>query len=91
MSSSLFGLLWGILDNKIAWRRILKVRDVIKIVEGDGWCHVKTVGDHRQYKHPTKMTKVTIAGHPSDEMKPKTYAHVLQQAQIDRKQVRRKR
>jgi len=87
----LFWFPCSILLLKIAWRLVLKVRDVIKIVEADGWYHIKTVGDHRHYKHPTKTTKVTIAGHPSDEMKPKTYARVLEQAQIDRKQIRRKR
>ena len=81
----------GILTLKIAWRRILKVRDVIKIVEDDGWFYIGSKGDHRQYEHPTKTTKVTIAGHPSDEMHPKTYARVLQQAQIDKEQIRRKR
>jgi predicted RNA binding protein YcfA (HicA-like mRNA interferase family) len=32
----------------------MKVREVIALVEADGWVLVRTRGDHRQYKHPTK-------------------------------------
>ena len=55
----------------------MKVRDVIKLIESDGWYYVRIVGDHRHYKHNVKKGKVTIAGHPSDEMKPKTLHSVL--------------
>ena len=50
----------------------LKVRDVIRLVEEDGWILRNQQGSHRQYKHPVKPGKVTIAGHPSMEMAPKT-------------------
>jgi len=46
----------------------MKVRDIIKLIEADGWYIVVTKGSHRQYKHPKKPGRVTIAGHPSDEM-----------------------
>jgi len=39
----------------------MKVRDVIKLIEGDGWFHVRTRGSHRHYKHPVKPGLVTIA------------------------------
>jgi predicted RNA binding protein YcfA (HicA-like mRNA interferase family) len=39
-----------------------KVRDLIKLLEADGWFLVDTVGSHRQYKHPIKAGKVTVAG-----------------------------
>ena len=32
----------------------MKVRDVIKLIEKDGWYLVRTKGSHRQYKHPIK-------------------------------------
>ncbi len=41
----------------------MKVRDVIKLIEKDGWCLVVMEGSHRQYKHPTKPGRVTVAGH----------------------------
>ena len=60
----------------------MKVRDVIKLIEADGWYLVVTKGSHRQYKHPQKTGRVTIAGHPSDEMAPGTLNSVLKQAQL---------
>ncbi|HVB74221.1 MAG TPA: type II toxin-antitoxin system HicA family toxin [Ktedonobacteraceae bacterium] len=63
----------------------MKVRDVIKLVEADGWSLVKTVGSHRQYKHPTRSGRVTIAGHPADDVHPKTLASIFKQAQLKKK------
>ncbi|MDP3720436.1 MAG: type II toxin-antitoxin system HicA family toxin [Acidobacteriota bacterium] len=40
-----------------------KVREAIKLIEADGWREVATKGSHRQFKHPTKTGRVTIAGH----------------------------
>jgi predicted RNA binding protein YcfA (HicA-like mRNA interferase family) len=58
----------------------MKGRDVIRLIEGDGWFLVATRGSHRQYKHPTKLGRVTIAGKPSDDMAPGTLNSVLKQA-----------
>ena len=46
----------------------MKVRDIVKRREQDGWVHVATRGDHRQFTHPTKPGKVTVPGHPGDEI-----------------------
>lgn len=58
----------------------MKVRDVIGLIEQDGWFPVATRGSHRQYKHATKPGRVTIAGKPSDDMAPGTLNSVLKQA-----------
>jgi len=60
----------------------MKVRDVIKLVEADGWYPIVTKGSHRQYKHPTKPGRVTIAGHPSHDLTPGTLNSILKQAQV---------
>ena len=60
----------------------MKVRDVIKLLEADGWYLVTTKGSHRQYKHPAKPGRVTIAGHPRDDLAPGTLNSVLKQAQL---------
>jgi predicted RNA binding protein YcfA (HicA-like mRNA interferase family) len=60
----------------------MKVRDVIKQIEQDGWYLVKTRGSHRQYKHPTKSGKVTVPGKLSDELPPETLNSIFKQAQI---------
>jgi predicted RNA binding protein YcfA (HicA-like mRNA interferase family) len=58
----------------------MKVRDMIKIVESDGWRIVRTRGSHRQYHHDLKPGNVTIAGHPSVELGPKAQKSILKQA-----------
>lgn len=58
----------------------MKVRDILKMVEADGWQLVNQEGSHRQYKHPSKKGKVTIAGHPSVDAAPKTLKSILEQA-----------
>jgi len=60
----------------------MKVRDVIKMFEADDWYLVATRGSHRQYKHPTKPGRVTIAGHPGDDLAPGTLNSILKQAQL---------
>lgn len=58
----------------------MKVRDLIRKIEDDGWKHLKTRGSHRQYKHPSKKGRVTVPGHPGDEVHPDTLESVLTQA-----------
>ncbi len=61
----------------------MKIRDIIRRIEGDGWRLHSTVGSHRQYKHPVKKGRVTIAGHPSKDIDPKTLRSVLIQAGLN--------
>jgi predicted RNA binding protein YcfA (HicA-like mRNA interferase family) len=58
----------------------MKVRDLIKLIETNGWWQIAQRGSHRQYKHHVKPGKVTIAGAPSDDVHPKTLSSVLKQA-----------
>ena len=58
----------------------MKVSEVIHPIESDGWQLVATRGSHRQYKHPTKPGKVTIAGKPSVDVPPGTLNSILKQA-----------
>lgn len=60
----------------------MKVRDIIKMIEEDGWYHVETKGSHRQYKHRIKLGRVTIAGHPSHDLAPGTLNSILKQSQL---------
>jgi predicted RNA binding protein YcfA (HicA-like mRNA interferase family) len=59
-----------------------KVGEIIKLIEEDGWYLVTTRGSHRQYKHPGKPGRVTVAGKPSDTLHPRTERSILRQAQI---------
>ncbi|MCI0365483.1 MAG: type II toxin-antitoxin system HicA family toxin [Phycisphaerales bacterium] len=58
----------------------MKVRDAIKLIESDGWFHVRTKGDHRQFHHSSKRGTVTIAGKPSMDIPPGTMNSILRQA-----------
>jgi len=60
----------------------MKVRDIVKLIEADGWYIVVTKGSHRQYKHPAKPGRVTIAGHLNDDLAPGTLNSIFEQAQL---------
>lgn len=60
----------------------MKVREAIRMIEADGWFLVATRGSHRQYKHPTKPGRVTVAGKPSDDLAPGTLNSILKQADL---------
>lgn len=60
----------------------MKIRDIIKLIEADAWHQVDTRGSHRQYKHPVKPGRVTIAGHPGDDLAPGTLNSILKQAKL---------
>ena len=61
----------------------MTVREMIKLIESDGWYKVSQKGSHRQYKHATKSGRVTIAGHPSEDLHPKTLKSILRQAGLE--------
>jgi predicted RNA binding protein YcfA (HicA-like mRNA interferase family) len=63
----------------------VKVGEVITLVEREGWELSRTRGSHRQYKHPERPGKVTIAGKPSDTLHPKTLASIMRQAGLERR------
>jgi predicted RNA binding protein YcfA (HicA-like mRNA interferase family) len=58
----------------------VKVGEITRLVEADGWFHVQTRGSHRQYKHPFKTGRVTIAGKASHDLAPGTLNSILKQA-----------
>jgi predicted RNA binding protein YcfA (HicA-like mRNA interferase family) len=58
----------------------MKVRDVIKRPEQDGWRLARTKNSHRQYHHPAKSGTVTVAGHRSVDIPPGTLNNIFKQA-----------
>jgi predicted RNA binding protein YcfA (HicA-like mRNA interferase family) len=58
----------------------VKVREILRLLHQDGWELVNTVGSHRQFKHPVKPGKVTVSGHPGDEIAPGTLSSIMKQA-----------
>jgi len=58
----------------------MKVKDVIKMIEQDGWFMVRRKGSHWQYRHSYKKGLVTIAGHLNDDIAKGTLNSVFKQA-----------
>ncbi|WP_293151501.1 MULTISPECIES: type II toxin-antitoxin system HicA family toxin [unclassified Microcoleus] len=60
----------------------MKVREVIKMLEDDGWYLARTRGSHRQFKHPEKAGTVTVSGNLGVDMPIGTLKSVLRQSQL---------
>lgn len=58
----------------------MKVRDLVALIESDGWVLVRTKGSHRQFHHASKPGTVTIAGKPGIDVPAGTLNSVLKQA-----------
>lgn len=58
----------------------MKVKELIKHIESDGWIQARMKGSHRQFKHPTKSGTVTVSGKPNVDVPPGTLNSVLKQA-----------
>jgi predicted RNA binding protein YcfA (HicA-like mRNA interferase family) len=62
--------------------KTLKYRDLIKIIEQDGWYLFSTVGSHQQFKHSTKPGRTTVAGKRGKDVPEGTRKSILRQAGI---------
>jgi predicted RNA binding protein YcfA (HicA-like mRNA interferase family) len=58
----------------------MKVRDLLRRMESDGWYLARQRGSHRQMKHADKPQTVTLPGHPNDDLNPRTLQSILKQA-----------
>lgn len=58
----------------------MKVKELLKLLEEDGWQLARTKGRHRQFKHPNKLGTITVAGKPSIEVPKGTLNAILKQS-----------
>lgn len=59
----------------------MKVRDVVKLLEEDGWYEVRGgKGSHRKYRHPRKPGQVIVPHHDGDDVPRGLLGHILRQA-----------
>lgn len=61
----------------------MKVREVNRLLERDGWEQVAQKGSHRQFKRPTQKGRVTVAGKAGHDLPKGTLASILRQAQLE--------
>ncbi|HEN8731541.1 type II toxin-antitoxin system HicA family toxin [Pseudomonas putida] len=57
----------------------MRSREVIQLIEADGWYEVEVKGSHQQFRHPTKKGRVTVL-HPKTELPKGTVRSILKQA-----------
>lgn len=57
----------------------MKPKEIIKILQNDGWVEVRQKGSHKQFKHAIKKGLVTVPYHNKD-LDPKTLNTILKQA-----------
>lgn len=62
----------------------MKIAEVLRLLAEDGWFLVATRGSHRQFKHPGKTGRVTVAGKPGDDLAPGTLGSIFKQAGLTR-------
>jgi len=62
----------------------MKVRELLKLLETDGWKQVRMRGSHRQFHHSVKRGTVTVSGQLGTDVPPGTLASVLKQAGLRR-------
>lgn len=58
----------------------MKISEILRMLQSDGWQLVATRGSHRQFKHPIKPGRVTVPGKPGDDVAPGTLNSILKQA-----------
>jgi predicted RNA binding protein YcfA (HicA-like mRNA interferase family) len=63
-----------------AW--MVNVRDILKLLQQDGWKQVRMRGSHRQFRHPRKPGTVTVAGKPGVEIPIGTLKNIFKQARL---------
>jgi predicted RNA binding protein YcfA (HicA-like mRNA interferase family) len=75
-------------ENRHAFATVLEImcifihmnsRDIIKMIEADGWEHKRTTGDHWHFKHPIKKGLVTVP-HPKRDIPVGTLKGIEKQA-----------
>lgn len=58
----------------------MKVRELIRLLQADGWRHIRTRGSHRQFRHPAKAGTITVSGKLGVDVPYGTLSSVLRSA-----------
>jgi predicted RNA binding protein YcfA (HicA-like mRNA interferase family) len=87
-SNAFPNLLEGLLDYHILrsyWYpegQSMKVRDVVRRLEVDGWRLVRQKG-HRAFRHPEKPMVVTVPGNWNDDLPVGAFKSILRKAELN--------
>ena len=58
-------------------------KEIIRLIQKDGWALCRTKGSHHQFKHPSKPGLVTVP-HPKKDLPTGTARAILRSAGIQR-------
>ncbi|HEX5124631.1 MAG TPA: type II toxin-antitoxin system HicA family toxin [Rhodanobacteraceae bacterium] len=58
----------------------MKVRDLIALLESQGWFQARQKGSHRQFRHRSRKGTVTVSGKPNIDVPVGTFLSILKQA-----------
>jgi predicted RNA binding protein YcfA (HicA-like mRNA interferase family) len=75
---------WVISDGRRRMEAV-KIRELIRLIEGDGWRQVRTTGSHRHFKHPSKPNVVTMPGSSGDDVPVGTPKAILKAAGVEKR------
>jgi predicted RNA binding protein YcfA (HicA-like mRNA interferase family) len=59
--------------------RAYSSREILRLLQDDGWYEVNCEGDHHQFKHPTKPGRVTLP-HPKKDLGKRVVGSIFRQA-----------
>jgi predicted RNA binding protein YcfA (HicA-like mRNA interferase family) len=62
----------------------VKVREIVRILQNDGWFQVRMKGSHRHFKHNLKTGLVTVPGNPGKELAKGTLGSIFKQAGLNK-------
>lgn len=64
---------------------VVKVREIIRELESDGWFQVRYKGSHRQLHHEVKPGTVTVPGALGDDLHRELLGSIVRQAGLERR------
>lgn len=67
-------------NSRLCYNTVMKVRELIQLLEQRGWKHTRTRGSHRQFAHPDHPGVVTVSGKAGSDVPPGTLHAILKPA-----------
>jgi predicted RNA binding protein YcfA (HicA-like mRNA interferase family) len=58
----------------------MKVREVVRLLEKQGWVDMRSKGSHRNFKHPNRAFVITVPGNDGKELAAGTLNAILKKA-----------
>ena len=58
----------------------MKVREIVQLLERQGWKEIRSKGGHRHFKHAEQPSLITVPGNDGKELAPGTLNAILKKA-----------